>query len=50
MRDAVQAASRATPMSKTHERGGRVRGFSTGVQKDILVSLPPSGWSGVAAA
>ena len=35
------AVSRVHPMSKTQERGGRVPGFSTGVQKDILVSSQP---------
>ena len=35
------AASRAHPMSKAQERGGRVPGFSTGVQKDILVCMHP---------
>ena len=35
------AASKAHPRSKTQERGGRVPGFSTGVQKDIFVSSQP---------
>ena len=37
----ARPASRAHPMSKTRERGGRVLGFSTGVQKDIRVSSQP---------
>jgi hypothetical protein len=41
------AATRAHPMSKAQERVGRVPGFSTGVQKDILVSSQLSGVSAV---
>ncbi len=37
----LRAASRAHPTSKTQERGGRVPGFSTGVQKDVGVSSQP---------
>src|ERR1035438_7600673 len=35
----ARAANKAHPMSKIQERGGRVPGFSTGVQKDILEIL-----------
>jgi hypothetical protein len=37
----ARPASRAHPMPKTRERGGRVPGFSTGVQKDVGVSSQP---------
>jgi hypothetical protein len=43
-------AVRHHSMSKARERGGRVPGFSTGVQTDTLVSSQPSAYSGGAAA